>query len=104
MHGHIPPQSAPAKLRLDRITHEFKGSGDGVLAISDISLDVEPGTFVSLIGKSGCGKSTLFNILAGLLRPSAGRVLGRTSPAAPASSPTCCRRICSCPGARSSTT
>jgi len=75
MHGHIPPQSAPAKLRLDRITHEFKGSGDGVLAISDISLDVEPGTFVSLIGKSGCGKSTLFNILAGLLRPSAGRVL-----------------------------
>jgi NitT/TauT family transport system permease protein len=64
-----------SKLRIDGITHRFADASGGVLAISDITLDVRPNSFVSLIGQSGCGKSTLFNILAGLLQPSAGRVL-----------------------------
>ncbi len=69
----IPP--AP-KLRLDGLTHEFRTGGrPPVRAIENISLDVAPGSFVSLIGQSGCGKSTLFNIMAGLLQPSAGRVV-----------------------------
>jgi ABC-type nitrate/sulfonate/bicarbonate transport system ATPase subunit len=67
--------TGPAKLRLDALSHRF-GSGDkAVQAISDISLSVPAGRFVSLIGQSGCGKSTLFNILAGLLAPTSGRVL-----------------------------
>ncbi len=40
-----------------------------------IDLDVDPGEFVSLLGPSGSGKSTVLGLLAGILRPSAGRVL-----------------------------
>ena len=39
------------------------------------NLSIETGRFVSLVGPSGCGKSTLFNIIAGLLQPTEGRVL-----------------------------
>lgn len=45
-----------------------------ILALSDISLTVEPGEFVGLIGQSGCGKSTLLSIIAGILPPSEGNV------------------------------
>ena len=45
-----------------------------VEAVSDTSLTVRPGEFVSLVGPSGCGKSTLLNALAGFLTPSGGRV------------------------------
>ncbi|MCS7225956.1 MAG: ABC transporter ATP-binding protein [Gloeomargarita sp. SKYB31] len=45
------------------------------VALADINLDIEPNTFVSVIGPSGCGKSTLLNIIAGLVRPTTGKVL-----------------------------
>jgi NitT/TauT family transport system ATP-binding protein len=48
---------------------------NGVTALSELSLDVRAGEFVSLLGPSGCGKSTALRILAGLADPSAGRVL-----------------------------
>ena len=41
-------------------------------ALSDVSLTVEQGEFITLIGHSGCGKSTLLNLIAGLTRPSSG--------------------------------
>jgi len=44
-------------------------------ALQDIHLDVSRGEFVTLIGHSGCGKSTLLNLIAGLLKPSAGVLL-----------------------------
>ncbi len=43
-------------------------------AVSDLSLTVPPGMFVTVIGPSGCGKSTLFGLLAGLLIPATGGV------------------------------
>lgn len=43
-------------------------------AVRDITLDVAPGRFVSIVGPSGCGKSTVLNIIAGLLTPSTGSV------------------------------
>ena len=43
--------------------------------LTGIDLAVKKGEFVSLIGHSGCGKSTLLNLVAGLLRPSAGTIL-----------------------------
>jgi NitT/TauT family transport system ATP-binding protein len=43
-------------------------------AVSDVSLTVGEGEFVSVVGPTGCGKSTVLNVAAGLLAPSAGRV------------------------------
>jgi branched-chain amino acid transport system ATP-binding protein len=51
----------------------------GVNVLSDIELTVAEGEFVGIIGPNGAGKTTLFNLLSGLLRPSAGsmRLAGR---------------------------
>lgn len=49
--------------------------GDGaskVQAVKNVTLDVRPGEFVSLIGPSGCGKSTILSIVAGFLKPTSG--------------------------------
>jgi ABC-type branched-subunit amino acid transport system ATPase component len=46
----------------------------GLVALSDVSIDIPPGTIVGLVGPNGAGKSTLFAVLSGLLRPAHGRV------------------------------
>lgn len=46
-----------------------------ILALEDINLHVENGKFISIIGPSGCGKTTFLRIIAGLERPSEGKVL-----------------------------
>jgi len=51
--------------------HTLEGE---TLALSDISLDVFEGDFISVVGPSGCGKSTLLNIIAGLVKPTQGEV------------------------------
>jgi NitT/TauT family transport system ATP-binding protein len=53
---------------------ERNGAGR-YIAVKDASFGVAPGEFVSVVGPTGCGKSTLLNVAAGLLAPSAGRVL-----------------------------
>ncbi|WP_369204664.1 ABC transporter ATP-binding protein [Streptomyces sp. PU-14G] len=56
-----------------RITHVSKSFGPQHV-LDDISIDVAPGEFVTLLGASGCGKSTLLNLVAGLDAPSAGTI------------------------------
>ena len=62
-------------LTLSNVSHVFGAGPETVTAVSDISIEIGAGQFVSIIGRSGCGKTTLFNIVAGLLEPSAGRIL-----------------------------
>ena len=49
-------------------------TGERIVALESISLDVAPGEFLIFLGPSGCGKSTLLQIIAGLERPSAGEM------------------------------
>ncbi len=51
-----------------------KRFANGTLALSGMSLTVPAGAFVSLLGPSGCGKSTALRLVAGLARPSEGRI------------------------------
>lgn len=52
----------------------FRYSEDGPLILNDISIKVEPGEFVALVGGSGCGKSTLFRLLLGFETPESGSI------------------------------
>ncbi len=56
------------------------GSGDQVLALRDLNLQVGENEFVSLVGPSGCGKSTFLLMAAGLDEPSAGKLLFDSQP------------------------
>jgi NitT/TauT family transport system ATP-binding protein len=47
----------------------------GVKAIDDVSFDIKPNTFVSLVGPSGCGKTTMLRMLNGLIHPDSGEIL-----------------------------
>jgi NitT/TauT family transport system ATP-binding protein len=59
---------------IDDVSKVFGHGRGAVLALEHISLDVDTGEFVCLLGASGCGKSTLLNIVAGLDRPTTGDV------------------------------
>lgn len=54
--------------------------GNKLIAVSNTTLQIEEGEFVSVVGPSGCGKTTLLRMIAGLIAPSSGRVLVRDSP------------------------
>lgn len=61
-------------IRVDGVTMRYGTRGQQVLALSDVSLDIPQGEFLSLLGPSGCGKSTLLRLIADLLQPTAGKV------------------------------
>jgi NitT/TauT family transport system ATP-binding protein len=56
------------------VSMEFTGRGGQVLALDDVTVEIPDGHFACIVGASGCGKSTLLNIMAGLVRPSAGTI------------------------------
>jgi branched-chain amino acid transport system ATP-binding protein len=60
-----------ARLELDCVSRRF----DGVLAVKDFSMQVEPGRITGLIGPNGAGKTTVVNLIAGLLKLTHGRIL-----------------------------
>lgn len=64
-----------AKLELDRVSYRYAGQPGEEMALREISLKVEEGEFLCVLGRSGCGKSTLLRLLAGLALPTKGKVL-----------------------------
>lgn len=57
-----------------QLNHLFKAYGS-TMAVKDVSLQIPPGEFISLLGPSGCGKTTILRMIAGFERPTAGSIL-----------------------------
>ena len=64
-----------ALLELRSVSKLYGEDRAPVVALDDVSLDVEAGEFVALVGRSGCGKSTLLNLCGAMDFPSSGAVL-----------------------------
>lgn len=62
------------KVELRNVSKNFHANGRTIRALENISFDVHPGEFVTLIGPSGSGKSTIFNLIVGLLEPDEGEI------------------------------
>jgi nitrate/nitrite transport system ATP-binding protein len=62
-------------LKIDHLSKSFSRGSTENEVLRDVTLSIEQGEYVSIIGHSGCGKSTLLNIVAGLLRATTGGVL-----------------------------
>jgi len=57
-------------LRLQNVTKRF----GGLFAVNDVSLEIEPGEFLGIVGPNGSGKTTLFNVISGVFFPEQGSV------------------------------
>lgn len=74
-----PEDSADYAVSVRHLFKQFDAKGPVI--IDDLTLDVRPGEFISLVGASGCGKSTLLNIISGLDEPTSGTVTTSGPPA-----------------------
>ncbi len=66
----------PKGVRLDHISKIYKDykTGKDFAAVDDVSLDIKPGSFVTLLGPSGCGKTTTLRMIAGFESPNIGEI------------------------------
>lgn len=69
------PAQATPRVSIRGLSKVFRGEAGDVVALSEISLDIAAGEFVSLLGASGCGKTTLLRIIGGLERSYVGEAL-----------------------------
>src|SRR5881398_4091549 len=65
-----PATQGTPDVRLDHVTKRF----DDVVAVDDISLEIERGSFFALLGPSGCGKTTTLRMIGGFEDPTAGSI------------------------------
>ena len=61
-------------IHLEDVTKVYEVGQTRLKALDGVSLDVYPGEFALIVGRSGSGKSTLLNLLAGLEKPTKGRI------------------------------
>jgi NitT/TauT family transport system ATP-binding protein len=62
------------KVELRNVSKTFRANGRTIQALENVSFDVHPGEFLTIIGPSGSGKSTIFNLVVGLLEPDEGEI------------------------------
>ncbi len=74
--AHAVAEAVVPKVALDGISLSYRTtSGERLVALDKINLEVKPGEFLCVVGPSGCGKSTLLHLIAGLQPQTAGTVL-----------------------------
>jgi oligopeptide/dipeptide ABC transporter ATP-binding protein len=61
-------------LSVDRVTHRYPTTTSELPVLNNVSVEVDPGSVVAVVGESGCGKTTLGRIVVGLVRPMVGDV------------------------------
>src|SRR5262249_30852942 len=64
------PEAAPVGLEVARVSLQF----EGLSALTNVSLRVEPGTLAALVGPNGAGKTSLLNCVGGFYTPTSGRI------------------------------
>ncbi|HEX8080594.1 MAG TPA: ABC transporter ATP-binding protein [Jatrophihabitans sp.] len=69
-----PVTADPQRIDLDRVSFSYPGGRPGTEAISDVSLCVDAGRTIALVGENGSGKSTLAKLIAGLYAPTSGEI------------------------------
>jgi nitrate/nitrite transport system ATP-binding protein len=70
----ITPEISHSFLKIDRLSKTYPSANGPIKILDNISLDVQEGEFVCVIGHSGCGKSTLLNMVSGFNTPTQGQV------------------------------
>ena len=72
----IPSQdtSGAGSIHIQNLTKIFDTDEGQELVFEDINFEIEPGSFVTMIGRSGSGKSTILNIISGVLEPTSGQI------------------------------
>ena len=66
---------AQIKLAIENVSKDFIRNDEIIQAVFEANMNIKTNEFIVLVGPSGCGKSTLLHMVAGLIRPTSGKIL-----------------------------